>query len=118
MDPAQPVSRVTPADRIRGDPTPGMVREQAIVVDGLWAGLVRTEARMVSGWHHHGDYDTSIYVVHGSMRMESGPGGSQVIEAGPGDFLFVPKARSTGRAIPGPRRAMSLSCARDAAPVS
>jgi uncharacterized RmlC-like cupin family protein len=91
VDPAQPVSRVTPDDRIRGDPTPGMVREQAIVVDGLWAGLVRTEARMVSGWHHHGDYDTSIYVVRGSMRMESGPGGSHVIEAGPGDFLFVPK---------------------------
>jgi hypothetical protein len=49
VDPAQPVSRVTPAERIRGDPTPGMVREQAIVVDGLWAGLVRTEARMGVG---------------------------------------------------------------------
>ena len=90
MDPTQPVRRVAPRERIAGDPTPGMVREQAVAVDGLWAGLVRTEAHMVSGWHHHGDYETSIYVVRGSLRMESGPDGSQVVDAGPGDFLYVP----------------------------
>jgi uncharacterized RmlC-like cupin family protein len=68
-----------------------MTREQAIAVDGLWAGLVRTEAHMITGWHHHADYDTSIYVVDSSLRMESGPGGANVVEAGPGDFLYVPK---------------------------
>ena len=46
---------------------------------------------MISGWHHHGDYDTSIYVVSGGLRMECGPGGTVVVEAGPGDFLHVPK---------------------------
>jgi uncharacterized RmlC-like cupin family protein len=68
-----------------------MIREQAVDIDGMWAGLVRTDAHMISGWHHHADYDTSIYVVDGSLRMEFGPGGTDVVEAGPGDFLHVPK---------------------------
>lgn len=67
-----------------------MVREQAIVADGLWAGFVRTEPGTSSGWHHHGDYETSIYVASGQLRMEFGPGGHDVVEAIPGDFLHVP----------------------------
>ena len=101
MDPTQPVRRVAPRERIAGDPTPGMVREQAVAVDGLWAGLVRTEAHMVSGWHHHGDYETSIFVVRGSLRMESGPDGSQVVDAGPGDFLYVPRGAIHREGKPG-----------------
>lgn len=91
MDAGQLVIRVTPAERIEGERTPGMRREQAIAVPGMWAGLVRTEAHMSTGWHHHADYDTSVFVVSGSLRMESGPGGVHVVEAGPGDFLHVPK---------------------------
>jgi uncharacterized RmlC-like cupin family protein len=68
-----------------------MVREQAVATAGMWGGLVRTEAGMTSGWHHHGDYETSIYVLSGRLRMESGPGGSEVVEAGTGDFVYVPK---------------------------
>ena len=101
MDASRPVNRVAPSDRIEGDQTPGMIREQAIAVDGMWAGLVRTEPQMISGWHHHGDYDTSIYVVSGSLRMESGPGGSQVIDAEPGDFLHVPKGAIHREGNPG-----------------
>ena len=82
---------ITAKDRRQGDPTPGMVREQAIAVEGMWAGFVRTEAHMTSGWHHHGDHDTAVYVVDGALRMESGPAGREVIEAGPGDFVHVPK---------------------------
>ena len=91
MNAADPVRLVRPADRAEGERTPGMTREQAIAIDGMWAGLVRTEAQMTTGWHHHADYDTSIYVVDGRLRMEFGPGGSEVVEAGPGDFLHVPK---------------------------
>lgn len=91
MSAADPVRLVRPADRVEGERTPGMTREQAIVVDGLWAGPVRTEANMITGWHHHADYDTSIYVVDGALLMESGPGGANVVEAGPGDFLYVPR---------------------------
>jgi uncharacterized RmlC-like cupin family protein len=83
------VRRIPPTERTVGAGTPGMVREQAIVTDGLWAGFVRTEAGMVSGWHHHGAYETSIYVLSGGLRMEFGPEGGRTLEAGPGDFLYV-----------------------------
>src|SRR5437660_7520033 len=90
MGAADPVRHIRPHDRVEADPTPGMTREQAIAADGLWAGLVRTEPGMTSGWHHHGDHETSIYVVSGHLRMESGPGGGDVVDAVPGDFLHVP----------------------------
>jgi uncharacterized RmlC-like cupin family protein len=91
MDAARAVSHVTPSGRVLADPTPGMQREQAVSVDGMWAGLVRTEAQMISGWHHHGEHDSAIYVVRGVLRMESGPGGTDVVEARAGDFVHVPK---------------------------
>jgi len=80
---------VRPDERAPGSPTPGMAREQAVVTDGLWTGVVHTEAGMVSGWHHHGEYETSIYVLTGSFRMEFGPGGADSLDAEPGDFLYV-----------------------------
>lgn len=46
---------------------------------------------MLSGWHHHGDYQTFAYVVAGRARIEYGPGGAKTTEAGPGDFLHIPK---------------------------
>jgi len=91
MGAADPVRLIRPADRVEGERTPGMTREQAVAIEGMWAGLVRTEAHMITGWHHHADYDTSIYVVDGLLKMESGPGGTEVVEAGPGDFMHVPK---------------------------
>ena len=101
MDAGRPAIRVTPAERIEGERTPGMSREQAIAAEGLWSGLVRTEAHMTSGWHHHADYETSIYVVGGSLRMESGPGGVDVLDAGPGDFVYVPRGAVHRESNPG-----------------
>lgn len=85
------VRLVTPGARKPGPPTPGMDRQEAFASEGMWAGSVRTEVGMVSGWHHHGEFETAVYVVSGAIRMESGPGGSNVVDAGPGDFLYVPK---------------------------
>ncbi|MHB1446228.1 MAG: cupin domain-containing protein [Acidimicrobiales bacterium] len=87
---AEPARLVTPADRVEADPTPGMVREEAIAAGGIWAGLVRTAPGMVSGWHHHGEHETSIYVASGRLRLESGVGGTEVVEACEGDFVHVP----------------------------
>lgn len=95
------VTLIHPNDRVEGDPTPGMTREQAVVTEGLWAGLVRTEGGMISAWHHHGDYETSIYVITGALRMESGPEGGSVVEAVAGDFLHVPKGAIHREANPG-----------------
>jgi len=83
------VRRVAPEERTEGAATPGMVREQAVATGGMWAGLVRTEAGMVSGWHHHGTCESTIYVVSGVLRMEFGPGGRDVLEGRPGDFLYI-----------------------------
>ncbi len=84
------VRLIRPDDRSEGQTTPGMRREQAVSTDRSWAGHVTTAAGMVSGWHHHGDYESHIYVVSGALRIESGPGGQDMVDAQPGDFVFVP----------------------------
>jgi uncharacterized RmlC-like cupin family protein len=89
VDMAGGVRLIRPQDRTMGAPTPGMIREQAVATDRLWAGVARTEARIASGWHHHGDFESTIYVLSGVLRMEFGPGGTEVLDAGPGDFLHV-----------------------------
>jgi uncharacterized RmlC-like cupin family protein len=82
---------VTPGERTPGPVTPGMERQQAVATEGMWSGVVRTDPGMVSGWHHHGDHETVIYVLTGSLRREFGPGGAETVEAAPGDFLHVPR---------------------------
>ena len=86
---AEGVRLIRPQDRTEGATTPGMTREEAVATERLWAGVARTEAGMASGWHHHGDFDSTIYVLSGALRMEFGQGGAEVLEAGPGDFLHV-----------------------------
>ncbi|MDQ1688779.1 MAG: hypothetical protein QOK42_1754 [Frankiaceae bacterium] len=90
MGAVEQVKLIRPDDRREGQMTPGVRREQAASTDRSWAGHVTTEAGVVSGWHHHGDYESHIYVVSGALRLESGPGGQDMVEAQPGDFVFVP----------------------------
>ena len=95
---------MSPAERTEGAPTPGMDREQAVSTERMWAGFVTTDAGMVSGWHHHGEYESSIYVVSGALRMEFGPGGRDVLEAADGDFVYVAphaihREETRGRAV-------------------
>jgi uncharacterized RmlC-like cupin family protein len=83
------VRKISPDQRTEGAGTPGMVREEAVATDRMWAGVARTGAGMVSGWHHHGDHESAIYVLSGALRMEFGVDGAQVLDAEPGDFLYV-----------------------------
>lgn len=85
------ITSVHPDQRQVADPTPGKTREEAIAIDGLWSGFVRTEPGVASGWHHHGDHDTSVYVIEGTVRIEYGPGGTSYVDGGPGDFVHIPK---------------------------
>ncbi|MDQ1568311.1 MAG: hypothetical protein QOF96_3191 [Actinomycetota bacterium] len=105
MGAADPVRHIPPADRVPGHATPGMVREEAVATGGMWAGFVRTAAHDTSGWHHHGDYETSIYVVAGEVRMESGTAGGDVVLAGPGDFFYVPPGAVHREGNPGDEEA-------------
>jgi uncharacterized RmlC-like cupin family protein len=91
---SQPQHRVVVVpvdDRVVGPATPGMERQQALVTEGLWAGFVRTRPGMMSGWHHHGEFDTAVYVLSGAIRFEWGSADDDVADAGPGDFVLVPK---------------------------
>lgn len=75
--------------------TANIRREAAIVPEEgasgpqLWMGLGITAPGAVSGWHHHGDCTSGIYVVSGRARFSWGPGGRESAEVGPGDFLAV-----------------------------
>ncbi len=71
--------------------TPGMDRREAFADDAAWTGTVRTEAGVVTGWHVHSNYDTYVYVISGSARVEYGPGGTLGDDAGPGDFVLIPR---------------------------
>jgi uncharacterized RmlC-like cupin family protein len=86
---SEDVRRITPEERVEAASTSGMIREEALSTDRMWAGLARTEAGMVSGWHHHGEFESTIYVLSGTLRMEFGRDGEEVLEAGPGDFVYV-----------------------------
>ena len=74
--------------------------------------LVCAEPGVVAGWHHHGEHETTIYVVSGRMRLECGPGGETVLEAGPGDFLRVPAGAVHRESNPGdgPCHAVLVRC--------
>ncbi|HKR99678.1 MAG TPA: cupin domain-containing protein [Candidatus Dormibacteraeota bacterium] len=91
MQHPEPLRHIRPADLVDADPTPGMRRLQAVASDGMWAGVAHTEPRAVSGWHHHGEYETAIYVVNGALRMEHGAGGTLTMDAQPGEFIHVPR---------------------------
>lgn len=71
--------------------TPGMVREEIASRPDSWAGFVRTPSGSVSGWHHHGEYNTYIYGISGRVRLEFGPGGHESVEGSAGDVFFIPK---------------------------
>lgn len=87
---SEPIRVVPPDALVDADPTPGMRRRQAIDVPGLWSGMVHTEPGATSGWHHHGEHETSLYVISGVLRLDFGPGGEATVDAGPGQFVHVP----------------------------
>ena len=111
-DPSTPVARIGADELTPADPTPGMARRLAMHEAGMWTGVVDTEPGSVSGWHHHGDHETTLYVVTGRMRIESGPDGAEVVEGGPGDFLRVPAGAIHRESNPDdqPARAVIVRC--------
>lgn len=68
--------------------TSGMTRQQAFAAEDRWVGYIRTEPGEWSGWHHHGETDTYLFVLRGQIELESGEGSTVV--AGPTDFAHVP----------------------------
>lgn len=70
-----------------GQPTPGMARSEAFRTDDTWTGKVVIGAKTESGWHHHGEHRSYLYVVRGVANFEDADGEKLVAAAG--DFVFV-----------------------------
>ena len=70
--------------------TTNLQRGQAFAHDGVWAGFANFPGGASTGWHHHGDYATYGYITSGAMTVEFGPGGSELVELGEGDFIYIP----------------------------
>ncbi len=86
------------AQKADENPTPGMTRSHAITANGLTSGQVSSSPGMVSGWHHHGTHETSIYVVEGTLHMEFEGG---AFDARKGDFIHVPAGAVHRESNPG-----------------
>ncbi|OLT18176.1 cupin [Pseudonocardia sp. CNS-139] len=76
--------------------TSGMRRLEAISgktvgSEKLWTGETHVAPATSSGDHHHGEAETSIYVVSGRPRFVFHDGtGEVVLQTEPGDYIFVP----------------------------
>jgi uncharacterized RmlC-like cupin family protein len=58
---------------------------------GLSSSVVTTQARGSSRVHHHGECETSIYVISGHARFTWGPTGmDHAFEAVAGDIVYIP----------------------------
>lgn len=94
--------RVVRADALsEGPPTGGLQRMKG--EDGASLSVLRAsmDPGIVSGWHHHGDTTTYVYVVEGRLRIEWGPGGRHTAELSGGDFYEMPPNTIHREANPG-----------------
>jgi uncharacterized RmlC-like cupin family protein len=73
-------------------PNAPFVRKQAFDDGHVWVGIVTTEPGAASPWHHHGDYDTYVYVLEGEGTVEFGEGGKESMTiSADGSLAKVPK---------------------------
>jgi uncharacterized RmlC-like cupin family protein len=94
---------VRPSERkLAAGQTPGLIREEAIQTDRIWAGIARTQPGNLSGWHHHGEWETIAYVITGAVQLEFGPGGRETVLGEPGDYVFIPKGEIHRESNPTP----------------
>ncbi len=68
----------------------GVVGQEAFHDDRTWIGFLRLEPESTSPWHHHGEYDSYIYVISGRIQLDFGPGGREHADAAAEDFIHVP----------------------------
>ena len=94
---AKPSFRVVRRDQLSDDTpqTPGLLREVAFDSRNpdakvLSAFLSTVLPGAATGAHHHGDQETILYVLEGTARYRWGDRLEHVVEAGPGDFVFIP----------------------------
>jgi uncharacterized RmlC-like cupin family protein len=90
-------TRITPAERsTSAGQTSDMERSIAVSAEtvgsvGLYSSVVTTGPAGRTRIHHHGECETSIYVLSGRARYTWGATGlEQSMDAGEGDFVYIP----------------------------
>jgi len=56
----------------------------------LWVGRVTLVPSARSGPHHHGNCESVIFITSGRIRLRYGDRLQNSVEAGPGDYVYVP----------------------------
>jgi uncharacterized RmlC-like cupin family protein len=89
--------RVSPQDATAdSEQTHGMFRragvcESTVGASKIWMGETHMAPGVVSGAHHHGENETSIYVLSGNPVFIYMAGGvEERLETKPGDYVYVP----------------------------
>jgi len=89
--------RIRPAERsISVGQTADMERSVAISSEtvgsfGLYSSVVTTAPGGRTRIHHHGECETSIWILSGRARYTFGPTGLEsAFDAKPGDFVYIP----------------------------
>jgi len=75
--------------------TRGMIRQPGIDSNTagakkIWLGKVTCAPNTLGPPHHHGEAETAAYVISGSIRVYFGEDFQEYVDAGPGDFIYVP----------------------------
>ena len=90
------VKRV-PKAALTGNPGQNTDMERVIAVSAdtvgserLYSSIVTTAPKGRTEVHHHGECETSIYILSGSARFYSGDGLRDIVDAEQGDFIYVP----------------------------
>jgi len=67
------------------------VCESTVGATKIWMGETHMAPGVVSGAHHHGENETSIYVLSGNpVFIYMADGVEERIETKPGDYVYVP----------------------------
>lgn len=66
------------------------VSRDTVGSQNLYSSIVRTGPGGRTEVHHHGECETSIYILKGRARFYSGEGLRKVTDANEGDFIYVP----------------------------
>lgn len=83
------------ADPASTPQTRGMVRKPGIDsntagASKIWLGHVEMTPNTMGPPHHHGEAETAAFVLKGHVRVYFGEDYKEYVEAGPGDFIYVP----------------------------
>jgi hypothetical protein len=97
-------------DLPEGPSTVGVKRHVAFKGDDFTVLRSRLDPNTMSGWHHHGEYAVYGYIVSGSSRFDSGPGGKTSHLSGQGTSSSSRHSLCTETATPrrpSPKRSSS-----------